>query len=175
MDNLLAHLPIRLKTSGLKKLGIVLDADPDIGPETRWGQIKTVLQHSHYSGVPLLPGPHGTIIRGHDNPDVGVWIMPDNQTRGMLEDFVSLLVPKGDSTWNNVSQCVEEMPLERRLYRPQHISKAKIHTWLAWQETPGTPMGLAITKRFLDADAPNATMFLWIGMLFGAVIPEQGH
>jgi hypothetical protein len=45
--------------------------------------------------------------------------------------------------------------------------KAQLHTWLAWQEQPGTPLGLAITNRYLDADALHAQQLMdWIRQLF---------
>ena len=45
--------------------------------------------------------------------------------------------------------------------------KAQLHTWLAWQEQPGTPLGLAITNRYLDANAPHAQKLMdWIRQLF---------
>ena len=52
-------------------------------------------------------------------------------------------------------------------YKEIHKSKAKIHTWLAWQKTPGTPMGTAITKRYLDTDNKMCDKFVeWITNLF---------
>ena len=46
-------------------------------------------------------------------------------------------------------------------------SKALIHTWLAWQEDPGTPLGLAVTKRYLDGDHALAQQFVqWLLRLF---------
>jgi hypothetical protein len=46
------------------------------------------------------------------------------------------------------------------------VQNAHIHTWLAWQADPGTPMGLAITKKYLDANAPSAANFLrWVDRL----------
>lgn len=42
-----------------------------------------------------------------------------------------------------------------------------IHTWLAWQDDPGTPLGQAITKRYLDAEGPHVAAFLsWLTRLF---------
>ncbi len=41
------------------------------------------------------------------------------------------------------------------------------HLQLAWQKEPGKPMGLAITARYLDANAPYAQELLdWIRKLF---------
>jgi hypothetical protein len=41
-----------------------------------------------------------------------------------------------------------------------HFAKAHIHTWLAWQSDPGTPMGLALTKKYLDAGSLGTAPFL---------------
>ena len=44
-----------------------------------------------------------------------------------------------------------------------------MHTWLAWQEEPGIPLGLAVTKRYLDVDHVLARQFLqWLQRLFPA-------
>ncbi|MGH2495980.1 MAG: DUF3226 domain-containing protein [Ktedonobacteraceae bacterium] len=52
-------------------------------------------------------------------------------------------------------------------FRNAHESKARIHTWLAWQKEPGKPMGQAITARYLDADALHARQLIaWIRKLF---------
>lgn len=45
--------------------------------------------------------------------------------------------------------------------------EAQLHTWLAWQEQPGTPLGLAITNRYFDANAPHAQQLIaWVRRLF---------
>lgn len=46
-------------------------------------------------------------------------------------------------------------------------TKAYLHTWLAWQEEPGKPMGQAITKKYVDAQAPHAQLLIsWLRQLF---------
>ena len=63
--------------------------------------------------------------------------------------------------------CVDGIPPEQRRFRDTYRSKALIHTWLAWQEEPGTPLGLAVTKRYLDADHALARQFVqWLRRLF---------
>jgi hypothetical protein len=53
--------------------------------------------------------------------------------------------------------------------KPIHKSKARIHTWLAWQEDPGTPMGLAITKSYLDTNQELCNLFVnWLNNLFNS-------
>jgi hypothetical protein len=45
--------------------------------------------------------------------------------------------------------------------------KARIHTWLAWQENPGLPFGTAITARYFGADSQEALKFVnWFNLLF---------
>ena len=56
---------------------------------------------------------------------------------------------------------------EARRFRNVHESKARIHTWLAWQKELGKPMGQAITARYLDANALHAQQLIaWIRDLF---------
>ena len=52
-------------------------------------------------------------------------------------------------------------------YKPVHRSKAKIHTYLAWQDVPGRPMGQAITTNILNANSELAVKFVkWLKKLF---------
>ena len=55
----------------------------------------------------------------------------------------------------------------RQRYPNRHRSKALIHTWLAWQQNPGRPMGTAIKAGYLQHDAPIALAFVaWLRRLF---------
>ena len=115
------------------------------------------------------PTPGGTIIQQSGKPTVGIWIMPDNKIAGMLEDFVGLLRPKDDLLWPLAADAVRKVKALEEQYRFRDAleSKARIHTWLAWQKEPGKPMGQAITARYLDAEAPHAReLITWIRRLF---------
>jgi len=93
--------------------------------------------------------------------------MPDNSMPGMLEDYLSFLVPPGDSLLELASHTLDAIPTEERRFADGHRSKALIHTWLAWQEDPGTPMGQAITKRYFAMDSRHISTFLnWLTRLF---------
>jgi hypothetical protein len=93
--------------------------------------------------------------------------MPDNTVPGMLEDFCRLLIPTNDPLWIRALRAVQAIPESERLFSVQHAAKANIHTWLAWQEEPGKPIGQAITKKYLDADAPHALRLIaWLRSLF---------
>lgn len=66
-------------------IGIVLDADnPNI--HSKWSAIKNRLTKQGYT-VPSKPQKGGTILTLTDMPKIGIWLMPDNNVDGMLEDF----------------------------------------------------------------------------------------
>lgn len=129
------------------------------------------LKNLGYTDVPEEPDPAGTIV-GMNQADrswVGVWMMPDNQSPGKLEDFARRLVRAGDEgLWDHAGQSTSAaIPLGAR-FAPKDQIKAHVHSFLAWQEVPGVPMGLAITKRFLDADSTQAVAFVdWLCRLYG--------
>ena len=100
-------------------------------------------------------------------PIVGIWLMPDNTISGMLEHFVRLLIPEGDALWPVAESSVKQAIAVERRFPETQVMKANIHTWLAWQEEPGKPMGQAITKRYFDAVAPQAQQLVgWLRRLF---------
>ena len=91
--------------------------------------------------------------------------MPNNQLPGMLEDFIASLTPEGDELLDYAQHCIDGLP-----HRPFGYaeSKALIHTWLAWQEEPGKPLGLALTFHYLDSHSPYALKIVdWVQRLFG--------
>ena len=158
VDHILESLPTRLKALSNEqpspRIGLVLDADRDL--PRRWDAIRNRLVDFGYGAVPNLPEAQGTVLQQDDLPILGIWLMPDNRLSGELEDFVQLLVPATDTLWPRAEQVVQDIPLAEQLFPAHDRMKAMMHTWLAWQHEPGRPMGQAITKRFLDPDAPSA-------------------
>ena len=166
-QHLLDTLDTEIDGSGLEKLGIVIDADVDLS--SRWQSLSQLLLNIGYESVPKTPMPQGTIITQTDRPMVGIWLMPDNQLPGMLENFIEFLVSPNDALWERARNCVAGIPENERPFRPQHQIKAHVHTWLAWKEQPGKPLGQAIKMRYLDADLPQAQQFIsWIQLLFNS-------
>ncbi len=163
---LLQILPLKLQEEHLLTLGIVVDADQNL--LSRWNSVRGRLLASGLANIPKQPPAEGWISSQSNFPRVGVWLMPDNQLTGMLESFVALLIPPDDllhSKAEAVLQDIEQAGLNR--YKSIHRPKALIHTWLAWQETPGMPMGQAITAKALLHDSPIAESFIsWLKRLF---------
>jgi len=165
IENLLGDLAGQLDGSDLSCLGILVDADDNLAD--RWQSLRNILVGSGYRSIPITPDPNGTIIKENDKPAVGIWIMPDNQLPGMLEHFCSFLVPTNDTLWTMAENSLRQVIQQDCRFIEQHTIKAHLHTWLAWQEEPGKPIGQAITKRFLDPKAPHAQQFIkWIRLLF---------
>lgn len=149
IDNLFLQVPIRLKQSGLETLGIIIDADIKISG--RWATIRTIFSKQGISLPDTIPT-DGLILKV-DTITIGIWIMPNNDLNGMLEDFISFLVPKDDKLLSIATQTLNVIEKEKLgKYIPSHKSKALIHSWLSWQEDPGTPMGLAITKKYFTTE-----------------------
>ena len=154
-------LSAQLKASGLERIGLVVDADTNL--QARWLKLCDALVAFGYKGLPANPDAGGTIIEQADFPTVGIWVMPDNRLPGSVEEFIISLRPAGDTLWARAEEAVAQIPVQERLFKPQSTIKAHVHTWLAWQEEPGTPMGQAITKQYFDATAPNALHLLdWL-------------
>ncbi len=167
IENILKAVPVRVKGSGVVTVGVLMDADVDIA--NRWASLSNILKEIGYSNLPEKPSKKGTIVKEDGLPGFGVWIMPDNSLPGMLEDFIAFLVPDEDKLYDLATKVVSEIPAEERKFIAAHTPKATIHTWLAWQPDPGTPLGLAITKKYLDADADQALVFRdWLLELFGS-------
>lgn len=169
VDQLLDSIPIHLKASEYGDIiGVVIDADANI--ESRWQSLRDRLRNVGYQDMPDDPAPDGTILDPPANnllPRVGIWIMPDNKTKGILEDFLRFLVPEDTQLFRHVESSVAAIPDGERRFNLLAKPKAVIHTWLAWQEEPGKPLGTAITARFLDHNVPQVDVLIsWLKRLF---------
>jgi hypothetical protein len=166
IEALLRGLSLRLSAEDLRILGVMVDADQDL--LARWQAVRDRLHASGYVDVPVLPPADGWVSTIQELPRTGVWIMPDNQVSGILEDFVARLIPPNDVLRPKAEEVVSEIEqagLNR--YHVVHHPQALIHTWLAWQEFPGMPIGQAITAHALHHNSPIAFAFVaWLRRLF---------
>lgn len=170
IDNLLHEVSLRLTTPTMyTRMGVVMDADVNI--QGRYDALCSILESTgKYDLSQVVLSERGTLIKSLDEnyPVIGLWLMPDNRSNGMLEDFVMALADVEDELMHEsdvVLSSLEQRSLNR--YSSVHRSKAKIHTYLAWQEEPGKPMGQAITAKVLHAESESARVFVeWIKSLF---------
>lgn len=153
----------------VKNIGIVVDAN-NAGPAARWDTIRVLLR-SIFSENTLnaaAPSPEGIVLREAGKPVVGIWIMPDNQRNGYLEHFLTELVDQSAPLWQHSENTVAD--LSRRdfcRFKAIRRQKALIHTWLAWQEEPGRPFGIAMQAGYLNPRANVVQPFLeWMKQTF---------
>lgn len=153
-----------LKATDLGTLGVILDADTNLA--NQWASVTRVLGLHGCQNIPPTPDTTGTIMGTQDGKKIGIWVMPNNQQNGALEDFVGSLIVPTDDLWDKAKADVNNIPTTQRRFRPTYLSKAQVHTWLAWQEEPGTRMGGAFSRRYLDPNCPQAIAFVdWIKRL----------
>lgn len=169
VEEILGTFFTRLRAPGADRFGVIVDANGN--PQARWDSIRHTLAEEGYVEIPERLERDGMIVPGtRHRPLFGAWIMPDNGSPGALEDFAAALVPEEDALWTRAGEVVDALPEQR--FPAGRRSKAHMHTWLAWQESPGSPMGQAIGKGDLRADAPAAQRFVaWLRRL---MVDEAG-
>jgi hypothetical protein len=169
VDQLLESVPVRLKASeDGDVIGVIIDADTDMN--ARWQSVRDRIIAVGYQDVPHQPSADGTILDPPPNtllPRLGIWIMPDNQTEGIMEEFLHFLVPQPSTLFDHVKTSVATIPEDDKRFGKLAEPKAIIHTWLAWQEEPGKPLGTSITARFLDPNVAEVDVLVsWLNRLF---------
>lgn len=166
-QNLVApdEISTRLKASRLSVLGIMIDADDN--PLGRWQSIRGASLKS----IPDLPEAlpeEGLIHIASSGIKFGIWMMPDNKTHGMLETFLTCMIPIGNEVlWQFAQEVAQEAKSKGAMFTDPHFDKASIYTWLAWQHPPGRQLHQAIMERILDPKHPHAERFVtWFRTLY---------
>jgi hypothetical protein len=186
----------KLSRGGIKRFGIVADADSPAqdgaGFNNRW------LEFIHGNGTPKNPGlipimkdlgmvipttknlNYGEVFSNADDSlRIGLWLMPNHEKDGYLEDFV-LACTKWDSPLlssppndqhtlkNYADDCLQELDQRKlKLFANYHHSKASAYTWLAWQTKPTQFLSGVIEAGLLDMQHPYVRAFKdWIERCF---------
>jgi hypothetical protein len=167
IDPILAaeFIPTKLTSREVEILGVVIDAND--GFDTRWNRLRHLCKPLFPSIPDILPRT-GLNISNSDGKKLGIWIMPDNSSRGMMESFMTYLIPNpAQSIWVLAQQATANAVAQGARCRDVHRDKANIFTWLAWQDPPGQVIGTAFLQKALDAQAPYAASFVeWFTNLF---------
>ncbi len=163
-DNQVLHkLNALLKKSDPPEvIGVILDADQNI--DERYQEIKAKV--ADFYNLPKNMPKDGLVHLEKGLPKLGIWIMPNNQDNGALEEFYLELATDIDTAFiDNTIQEAEKKELTS--FKSQHRKKAIMHTYFAWQDTPGMPLHAAINKIVLDNNAEIAHVFKgWLISLF---------
>lgn len=78
-----------LKASGLKVLGIIADANDCV--DSRWDALRNRCIERFPNLPDALPA-DGVIEENEDGLKLGIWLLPDNRSHGMMETFLTYLV-----------------------------------------------------------------------------------
>lgn len=165
INNLLDEIETQIAVPGRRVLGIIVDADDN--PAARWQAVSNELALSGIT-LPPNPDPAGTIVPAQARmPRVGVWLWPNNQSPGELEDFIISLIPQNDPVWPLSEEYIDNILAQRlNKFTPGKKSRAQVHAWLAAREDPRR-MGQAIQYGDLNAHAPPLAAFAtWLARLF---------
>lgn len=156
-------LSVEAKVSGRVVLGILVDANEDVG--ARWNEVAARVRAVGVP-VPHAPTPGGTVTESQQGLRVGIWLMPDNRESGELEDFAQRLIPGDDPVWPLARNYVAKIPGSDRKFKPGKLSRAEVHAWLATRKEPRL-MGAAIGTGDLDVGVPLArSVGDWLQRLF---------
>jgi len=162
----------QLRTGQIQNLGIVADADYVSGGgfDARWQALTQPLADCGYR----IPNPPirrylGNILRHPDDlPPVGLWIMPDHKSNGMLENFIESIIkhsPEQDALVEYAKHCIKHLP--HQLFSSYQETKAIIYSWLAWQKRPGLTLNVTISADLLDVDSRQMQGFrTWLHQVF---------
>ena len=105
LDELLNAIAVEIKAPGREVVGFVVDANDSI--DERWRAITRKLKDVGII-APNKPDKAGTIIEANGNyPKVGIWLMPDNKSKGELEDFVQQMIDSDDPVWPRAVSYIE--------------------------------------------------------------------
>ena len=161
INNVLDSISGEIKVSGRLAVGILVDANSTL--MNRWKSVRDRIMRANIQ-VPTHPNPDGTIIEG--TPRVGIWLMPDNESSGELEDFVKQMIPTGDPVWPLSQQYIDGIPQANRKFADHKKLRAQLYDWLATREDP-RQMGLAIKAHDLNVDGTLCKKFVaWLMALF---------
>lgn len=152
-------------TTQWRAVGVLVDADAD--PGVCWNELVKGFSRTPIS-FPATPNPAGLIIPEQPGvPRVGVWMMPDNQSAGELEDFVRQMMPVAAPVWPEAQRYIDNIPPDLRRFAPDKTDKAKLYAWLATLKEPAR-MGVAIGDGDLETTGPLCQTFTtWLQQLFG--------
>lgn len=172
-DLLTAYLD-DLRDGAIQRLGIVADADHTTpkgqgGFNKRWQLLTKPLKEMGYEiSMPPSQKYAGSIFTHTEGlPLVGLWLMPDHQSDGMLEDLIKQTV-YGDpqlTLLHTATTCLDQLPIT--LFQPHHHAKAAVYSWLAWQTRPGQALVSTINADLINLHSQELQAFIkWLHDVF---------
>lgn len=156
---------VSLNVEGI--VGFVLDADAPF--LDRWRSVRHQLAMVGVDAPVDRPPSEGFIGDSSEyKTKVGVWLMPDNERDGELEDFLRTLIKDDDKLYEFAQSSTDQAKNLGATFPPSDRNKAVIRAWLAWQKVPGKPYGQAMAARYFQHNSATADRFVaWFKRLYG--------
>jgi hypothetical protein len=156
-----------LKATDLTNIGLIVDANFK-GVNHRFREILYILS-SHFKTKldEKSISTEGALFE-IEGVKIGIWIMPNNVNNGYLEHFIESMIENNDIILKEAKGKISEL-MSKDYCRFTEIKsqKAILHSWLAWQETPGLPFGTALRAGYFDKEKESVKPFLnWIKNTF---------
>lgn len=163
IDHLLERVEVEIDVPGRTHIGFVVDADDD--PDERWLDLKGRLRLADITVGDLSRD--GVRVTRTAPRSVGIWIMPDNEHAGELEDFIREMIPNNsDQLWPLAESYITQVIRTEQRFRSGKRLRAEIHAWLAVQNEPSLP-GFAIREEILSVTGDLARRYgKWMERVF---------
>ena len=133
LSSYLNTLPALPGYSSLASLGVTRDADDSA--ENAFRSIQDALRNAGLDAPESIEGAAG------NKPQVRAFVLPDNESPGMLEDLClrSVQNDRGMKCVDDFMKCV----VDHAKREPSPDAKARVHAWLASQDRPDLQLGVA--------------------------------
>jgi hypothetical protein len=168
--HVLPTLLSQLDDASIDNLGIVVDADymneHGLGFANTLDKIREkVVAHGFSREKRLQKG--GFLFEHPDGlSPFGAWIMPDNKSDGMLEDFLQKTVVEHQRALHEHARSIVG-DLREPLFKSIHRAKADVATWLSWQKMPGARDESTVGDHLIDLASPECLAFeSWLRTVF---------
>jgi hypothetical protein len=169
-----------MDSSRPKAVGLILDFDPPTETQANnqdEAVRNAIVNRQNKECQWNLPNEFTVLVEGGfiaepadaDTPRIGVWFMPNNRDRGMLETFLQELIPTPQSGLLEYAKQSTDTAKDQHQapFKPVHQDKAVMHTFLAWMDQPGRPFGQSFQNGSFDAMSAQASVFVeWMKTLF---------
>lgn len=155
----LNHLSILLPQFSdglLRHLALIVDADYSasngLGCQKTIEQVSAIVHPFGFELKDTESNQNGLYFKHSDGfSDLGLWVMPDNQREGMLEDWIKGCVKDDEQRlFQQASEAVQNIPTPK--FKSHLHTKAEVATWLAWQKQPGHGLYGAIKDNLLNSE-----------------------
>ena len=164
-------LPL-LDQGQLTHLAVVMDADHQLagglGCNATISRMESILTPFGFSlRKNSDPKKSGLVFDHNDGLNsIGVWVMPNNQNEGMIEDWMKMCVSASEKTLlQHAIQITKALPIQK--FKEHHRSKAEIATWLAWQSKPDRGAYHALQENNFDSNSPAFQQLVdWLKRIF---------